>query len=158
MDLKAGENMRQTIIVVFLLGLGQLFMSLFKGSKPEANNEKKDLPIPLEEPFNSLEKDFIEHFDRVYYAFIKALIISIQAVWYTAIAPVLVAAFGAGVVLYAIFLAGAVAGETLMEVWDPKYHNSKPSEVFSIRQTPQDSPLPTRRDQSRIVMIENWSY
>lgn len=90
-------------------------------------------------------------------AFLEALILAIQAVWYTVIASILISAFGAGVVLYAIFLAGAIASETLMEVWDPRYYDSKPSQVFSIRQAPQNSPLPTQRSDSQIIVLENWS-
>jgi hypothetical protein len=90
-------------------------------------------------------------------AFLEALIFAIKAVWNVAIASVLISVFGVGVVLYAIFLAGAIAGETLMEVWDPRYHNSKPSQVFSVRQAPQDSPLPTQRSESKVVVLENWA-
>ncbi|ALB42144.1 MULTISPECIES: hypothetical protein [Nostocales] len=89
-------------------------------------------------------------------AFLETLILAIQAVWYTAIASVLISVFGAGVVLYAIFLAGAIAGETLMEVWDPRYYDTKQSQVFSVRQAPQNSPLPTNRSQSKVVVLENW--
>lgn len=90
-------------------------------------------------------------------AFLEALILAIQAVWYTAIASILISAFGASVVLYAIFLAGAIAGETLMEVWDPRYYDSKPSQVFSVRQAPQNSPLPTQRSESQVIVLENWA-
>jgi hypothetical protein len=89
--------------------------------------------------------------------FLEALVYAIQAVWYTAIASVLIAAFGAGVVLYAIFLATEIAGEILMEVWDPRYYDSKPSEVFIIEQAPQNPPLPTQRSQAKVLSLKNWS-
>ena len=105
----------------------------------------------------SLLDQLIAAIARVFAAFLEALVIAIQAIWYAAIASVLISAFGTGVVLYAIFLAGAIAGETLMEVWDPRYYNTKQSQVFSIRQPPQNSPLPTQRSQSKVVILENWA-
>lgn len=106
----------------------------------------------------SLLDQLISWLGRLVAAFLEALIFAIQAVWYTAIASVLISVFGAGVVLYAIFLAGAIAGETLMEVWDPRYYDSKPSQVFSVRQAPQSSPLPTQRSETKVVLLENWAY
>lgn len=106
----------------------------------------------------SLLDQLISWLGELVAAFLEALVYAIQAIWDVAIASVLVAAFGVGVVLYAIFLAGAIVGETLMEVWDPRYYDSKQSEVFSIRQAPQNSPLPTQRSEARVVALENWSY
>ncbi|MCV3217397.1 hypothetical protein OGM63_28470 [Plectonema radiosum NIES-515] len=89
--------------------------------------------------------------------FLEGLLYAIQAVWDVAIASVLISVFGADAVLYAIFIRGEIAGETLMEIWDPRYHDSKPSQVFTIKQAPQDSPLPTQRSESKKVALENWA-
>ncbi|MBW4479359.1 MAG: hypothetical protein KME54_21515 [Tolypothrix brevis GSE-NOS-MK-07-07A] len=105
----------------------------------------------------SLLNQLITWLGKVVAAFLEALMWAIQAVWDTAIASVLIVAFGADIVLHAIFYAGAIAGETLMEVWDPRYHNSKPSEVFSVTQAPQDSPLPTQRSKAKVVALKNWA-
>jgi len=105
----------------------------------------------------SLLDQLISWLGRAVATFLEALVTAIQAVWYAAIASVLVSAFGAGVVLYAIFIAGAVAGQTLMEVWDPRYYNTKPSQVFSITQAPGNSPLPTQRSSAQKVALKNWS-
>ncbi|WP_414545555.1 hypothetical protein [Nostoc sp. CCY0012] len=104
----------------------------------------------------SLLDQLISWLGEVVAAFLEALVYTLQEIWYAAIASVLIAAFGVGVVLYAIFIAGEIAGETLMEVWDPRYYNSEPSQVFSVRQAPQHSPLPTQRSEARVVVLENW--
>jgi len=49
-----------------------------------------------------------------------------------------------------------------MEVWDPRYSNSKPSEVIAVKQSPtlrpapQNSPLPTQRSEARVLILQDW--
>jgi len=90
-------------------------------------------------------------------AFLKALFEKLQKIWPTLVAPVLAAAFGELSVLYVIFYAGAVIGQTIMEVWDPLKLKSKPSEVFKLEQAPQSSPLPELRSEARVLKLENWN-
>jgi hypothetical protein len=87
-------------------------------------------------------------------AFINALAYALEKIWETAVATVLIAAFGVVATLYVIFYAGAVLGETIMEIWDPKYYNSKPSQVFRIKEAPPTQ-LPTKRSEAKILELEN---
>ena len=43
-----------------------------------------------------------------------------------------------------------------MEIWDPRYASSKPSEVFKLQQAPQDSPLPAKRSEAKILKLKDW--
>ncbi|NEP56226.1 MAG: hypothetical protein F6K31_04270 [Symploca sp. SIO2G7] len=88
--------------------------------------------------------------------FVKTLFQKLQKIWPTLVAPVLIAAFGELSILYVIFYAGAVLGQTIMEIWDPIYVNSKSSQVFKLEQAPQISPLPELRSESRVLKLENY--
>jgi hypothetical protein len=87
--------------------------------------------------------------------FIESLINALEKIWNTVIASALYAAFGAASIFYVIFYAGAKLGETIMEIWDPVYHNTKPSKVFIVKQAPQNSPLATRRSEAQVLTLEN---
>lgn len=95
-------------------------------------------------------------------AFIEGLVWALEKIWQTAVVSVLIAAFGAVATLYVIFYAGFLLGETIMEVWDPRYSNSKPSEVIAVKQSPtlrpapQNSPLPTQRSEARVLILQDW--
>lgn len=99
--------------------------------------------------------DLISWLGRSVKAFLEELIWALQKIWNTLIAATLLAAFGASAILHVIFYAGAALGQTIMEVWDPEYYDSKASEVFIIRQAPQDSPLPTKRREAKVLTLEN---
>ncbi|NES23380.1 MAG: hypothetical protein F6K41_31800 [Symploca sp. SIO3E6] len=90
-------------------------------------------------------------------AFLKALFEKLQKIWPALVAPALAAAFGEISVLYVIFYAGAVLGQTIMELWDPLNLNSKPSQVFKLKQAPQSSPLPELRSEAKVLELENWN-
>lgn len=111
----------------------------------------------------SLIDQLIDWLGRVVKAFIEALVWALQKVWETVIVAALIAAFGLVATLYVIFYAGAVLGETIVEIWDPRYYDSKPSQVFIVEQAPtlgkglQDSPLPTNRAAAKKLTLENWS-
>lgn len=105
----------------------------------------------------SLIDQFLDWLGEVFRRFIQALVDALQKIWETFVVAVLIAAFGAGATLYVIFYAGAVLGETIMEIWDPRYANSKPSEVFKLQQAPQDSPLPEYRSEAKILKLEDWN-
>jgi hypothetical protein len=111
----------------------------------------------------SLVDQLIEWLGRALKAFIDGLMSVLERVWYTVVVGVLIAAFGAFATLYVIFYAGYFLGETIMEIWDPNYYSSKPSEVFNCGQAPtfspvyQDSPLPTNRSQAKVLKLQNWN-
>jgi len=111
----------------------------------------------------SLIDQLIEWLGRAVAAFIDALVWALQKVWETVIVAALIAAFGLVATLYVIFYAGALLGETIMEIWDPSYYSSKPSEVFVVEQAPtfgqglQGSPLPNNRSVAKRIKLENWS-
>ncbi len=105
----------------------------------------------------SLIDQLIEWLGRAVAAFINALVDLIKALWETVIVTALIAAFGLVATLYVIFYAGAVLGETIMEIWDPAYYSSKPSEVFVLEQAPQNTPLPTNRNAAKRLKLQNWS-
>lgn len=90
-------------------------------------------------------------------AFIEGLVWALKRIWETVVVGVLIAAFGLVATLYVIFYTGAVLGETIMEIWDPVNYNNKPSEVFILEQAPQESPLPTKRSDSRRLKLQNWN-
>lgn len=105
----------------------------------------------------SLVDELIEWLGRIFLAFIEALARVLEAIWYTAVATVLIAAFGALAILYVIFYAGALLGETMMEIWDPRYSYQQQSQVFKLKQAPQNSLLPTNRSEAKVLELENWS-
>ncbi|NJL51787.1 MAG: hypothetical protein HC930_05360 [Hydrococcus sp. SU_1_0] len=89
--------------------------------------------------------------------FLTALFTGLQKLWQTAVVTALIAAFGFASILYVIFYAGSVLGETIMEIWDPRYVNSQPSEVFKLKQAPQSTPLPTQRGEAKTLQLEDWN-
>jgi len=105
----------------------------------------------------SLVDQLLEWLGQVFVAFINGLVNLLQLIWETAVATVLIAAFGLISILYVIFYASAVVGETIMEIWDPTSYSTKPSQVFALEQAPQDSPLPTNRSEAKRLKLQNWS-
>ncbi|MCC3437134.1 MAG: hypothetical protein EAZ39_04840 [Oscillatoriales cyanobacterium] len=105
----------------------------------------------------SLIDQLIEWLGRAVAAFINGLVDLIKALWETVIVTALIAVFGFVATLYVILYAGALLGETMMEIWDPVYYTTKPSQVFVLEQAPQDSPLPTNRSEAKRLKLQNWS-
>ncbi len=111
----------------------------------------------------SLIDQLVEWLGRVVKAFIEALVWALQKVWETVIVAALIAAFGLVATLSVIFYAAGVLGETIIEIWDPAYYSSKPSQVFVVEQAPslgqglQDSPLPTNRAAAKRLTLNHWS-
>ncbi len=54
-----------------------------------------------------------------------------------------------------IFYAGHKLTETIIEMWDPLFSRSKPSIVYRLEQAPPNTPLPTRREDARVLVMEN---
>ncbi len=101
----------------------------------------------------SLADQLLEWLGRAVKAFIDALIAALKKIWETAVKTVLIAAFGFASVLYVIFYTGYIAGETIMEIWDPR--SNKPSEVFKIRQAPSGARLNKTRNEAQILEMVN---
>jgi hypothetical protein len=130
---------------------------LFYVCKKWINQIRYLFNFPSNNSFNQeLIDKLIESLGKENLAFIEALARVLEAIWYTAVATVLIAAFGALATLYVIFYAGALLGETMMEIWDPGYP-AKQSQVFKLKQAPQSSPLPTNRSEAKVLELENWS-
>lgn len=98
--------------------------------------------------------DLIDWIGEKAKVFLERLMRALQEVWETVVAAALLAAFGYVPVLHVIFYAAAVAGVTMMEVWDPKYYKEKPSEVFKLKQAKQNSPLPKKRSEAKVLTLE----
>lgn len=98
--------------------------------------------------------DLVEWLGRAFTVFIEELILALKNIWELAVETALLAAFGAVSVLYVIFYAAASSAKTIMEVWDPNYFDSKPSEIFVVDKAPQDSPLPTHRNKAKILKLK----
>ena len=105
----------------------------------------------------SLIDQFLDWLGEVFRRFIEGLINVLQKIWETLVMTALIAAFGFVATLYVIFYAGTILGETIMEIWDPRYANSKPAQVFKLRQAPQQSPLPQYRSEAKILVLEDWN-
>ncbi|WP_334191197.1 hypothetical protein DOP62_14135 (plasmid) [Synechococcus elongatus PCC 11801] len=104
----------------------------------------------------SLLDDLVDWLGQAARTFLNSLLWSLQKIWETTVSAILYAAFGLVSILYVIFYAGVALGETIMEIWDPNKYNTKPSEIFRLKQAPQDSPLPKVRSESKVLTLENW--
>ena len=97
--------------------------------------------------------DLLDWLGQAVRAFLEELVSALQIIWETAVAGLLLTAFGTVAVLYVIFYAGAVLGETIVEFWDPLKYDTTPSEIFRLEQAPQDSPLPTKRSDAKKLQL-----
>jgi len=98
------------------------------------------------------------------FTFVETLFQALQNIWSSEIASVLLEAFGIQDFLNIIFYAAKIAGEVIMEIWNPTYVYNKPSKVFKVQQAqalrmtsaPKDSPLPQQRGQAKVLKLENY--
>jgi len=88
-------------------------------------------------------------------AFLNNLFDKLQKLWNT-VAKALKTAFGYIRTLYVMFYQGSISGETIMEIWNPNRVHEQASQVFSLRQAPQDVPLPTYRGEAQVLILEDW--
>ncbi len=81
----------------------------------------------------------------------------LEPIWDTNIAPVLIESFGKGTTLYLILYLGN-SHKLILEVWDPKHVESKPSQVFKLSGiTGNDiNNFPKDRSKAKIMTLENW--
>ena len=107
---------------------------------------------------SSLFDQLIAWLGEVVTNFVRKLIENIKRDWNKLILPTLISAFTVeAIVLYTIFYAGPVVGQTIMEIWDARYFDTKESQVFILKEAPQDTPLSTNRSEAKILQLENWN-
>jgi len=105
----------------------------------------------------NLFNDLIEWLGKEVTRFLQKLVDKLQSIWATQVRTTLRTNFGDTSVLYVIFYAGEAIGETFMEIWDPRYYDSKPSQVFRLKTDLVDNPLPKCRQDARVLSLENCS-
>jgi hypothetical protein len=88
----------------------------------------------------------------------EELLETLSPIWDKNVAPTLLSAFGDVTTLYAIFYApDTPEREVILEVWDPIYVDSKPSEVFRFKGIPNVAArLPSSRSEAKVITLENW--
>ncbi len=91
--------------------------------------------------------------------FPEIILEKLDPIWEREIEPILVSQFGRGSTLYVIFYLGKKREEIIMEIWDPKYVDVKPSQVFSIEGVPEyaNRHFPRNRSQAEIGVLEDWN-
>jgi hypothetical protein len=88
---------------------------------------------------------------------VNELLEAISSVWDKTIVPTLLLEFGNTNTLYAIFYTGESPDEIVLEVWDPKYSESKPSQVFILNGIPNIAKyLPKNRSNAEIMTLDKW--
>jgi|GEM_PF-1444793 len=104
---------------------------------------------------------FIEMFRRQQKnsTFPEIVLEKLEPIWERSIEPILVFEFGRGSTLYVIFYLGRKQDEIIMEIWDPNYIKTKPSQVFSIEGVPEYATrhFPRNRAQAEIGVLEDWN-
>jgi hypothetical protein len=81
----------------------------------------------------------------------------LHAIWNLHIVPVLKENFGFNTVLYVIFYVDQTTNEMMMEVWDPKQVDNKPSQVFRLAGfEPELNDFPKNRNQAKKLRLVNW--
>jgi hypothetical protein len=82
----------------------------------------------------------------------------ILPVWDRTIVPALHSEFGNVATLYAIFYAPDVPeAEIILEVWDPRYVDRKPAQLFRFRgMSDVAMQLPRSRAEAEVLRLENW--
>lgn len=87
-------------------------------------------------------------------ASLESVFDKLATIWPTQIAPVLIEQFGRGTTLYAILYSGEYSDEIILEIWDPKHFESKPSKVFKIKGHNHD--FPKTRSKAEVKSLTNW--
>lgn len=89
---------------------------------------------------------------------LEIILEKLKPIWDTSIAPTLIAEFGIRSTLYVIFYRGRNREQIIMEIWDPKYVEVKPSQVFSIEGITDSVTryFPHDRSQAEIRVLADW--
>lgn len=83
----------------------------------------------------------------------------LEPIWEREIEPILIEEFGRQSTLYIIFYLSKKRDEIIMEIWDPNYVNTKPSQVFMIQGVPGAALkyFPKNRSQAEIGILQDWN-
>jgi hypothetical protein len=86
------------------------------------------------------------------------LIQRLEPIWDREIAPILLREFGRNTNLSVIFYQGKYDDEALMEVWDPRHFNTKPSQIFTLLGVSKNEVryLARTRKQASVLNLNNW--
>ena len=87
--------------------------------------------------------------------FVEDLLRVMENAWSSWILPALQKAYGAVSSYYVIFYRSAKKlYETCVEIWNPQALHTRPSRVFRLKQAPANTPLPSRREDARVMVLE----
>ncbi|UXE63241.1 MAG: hypothetical protein KA717_11635 [Woronichinia naegeliana WA131] len=91
-------------------------------------------------------------------AFPEFILEKLEPIWEEEIEPVLISEFGRRSTLYIIFFLKQEQNQVVMEIWDPNYVETKPSQVFRIDNVPKSitNYLPVSRSQAEIGILTDW--
>jgi hypothetical protein len=91
-------------------------------------------------------------------AFPEFILEKLEPIWEEEIEPILISEFGRRSTLYIIFYLKQVQDQVVMEIWDPNYTETKPSQVFRIDNVPKSitNYLPVNRSQAEIGILTDW--
>lgn len=117
---------------------------------PDKNSEIRELEKA--DGFDFMRRLFGEY--KPYKTSLESVFDKLATIWKTNIAPVLIEQFGRGTTLYAILYSGEYSDEIILEIWDPKHIESKPSQVFKFNGDNKDF-LKTR-SKAEIISLTNW--
>lgn len=89
---------------------------------------------------------------------------TLEPFWEEIIKPSLISNFGFGETLYVIFYLDKNQNEIIMEIWSPKYVNTKPSEVFvleldveTVSELKSLLNLTENRSEAKRYVLNNWN-
>lgn len=91
--------------------------------------------------------------------FSEFILEKLEPIWEKEIEPVLISEFGRRSTLYVIFYLKQEQNQVLMEIWDPNYVETKPSQVFIIDNVSKSitKHLPVNRSQAEIEILTDWN-
>lgn len=126
----------------------------FKRKKDNSRPSENYQELPITSFLHNL---FSHHSREVESTVLNELTDAISSEWDGSIAPTLLMRFGRVPRLYVIFYADSHLDDVILEVWDPNYVDTKPSEVFRLRGLPKVAKqLPAIRSRATINTLENW--
>ena len=126
----------------------------FKRKKDDGRPSENYQASPIASFLHNL---FSQHSEEVESATLNELTDAISSEWDGSIAPTLLRRFGRVPSLYVIFYADSRSDDVVLEVWDPNYADTKPSEVFRLRGLSRVAKqLPAIRSKATINTLLNW--
>jgi hypothetical protein len=91
--------------------------------------------------------------------FPEIILEKLEPIWEEEIEPVLILEFGRYSTLHIVFYVKQGQDQVVMEIWDPNYIETKPSQVFRIDNVPKSitRDLPKNRSQAEISVLSDWN-